>query len=188
MATFENATFGPAAVIHRTAINTKSSWLVEFKAAPITSPGSVDFRGRPGGSVGGFTLGVIQLEYIETNHARYRGATAADGSILQIRDRPPARPSQLCRDTDELVKPVSWWYDPPGRGPATRVFSAAIPPSGVLPLTIQFFDEPADTYDVTLLNTEFTPLRPNRLHSSEVAFNFCTMLAVFARGGRIQRC
>ena len=184
MATFENATFGPAAVTHRTAINTKSSRLVEFKAAQITSPGSVELRGRPGESVGGFTLGVIQLEYIETNHARYRGATAADGSILQIRDRPPARPSQLCRDTDELVKPVSWWYDPPGRGPATSVLpvSAVIPPSGVLPLTIQFFDEPADTYDVTLLNTEFTPPRPNRLHSSQVAFHFCTMLAVFRPG------
>jgi hypothetical protein len=87
MATFENVTFGPAAVTHR--INTKNSRLVEFKAAQITSPGSVELRGRPGGSVGGFTLGVIQLEYIETNHARYRGATAADGLLSD--SRPTAR-------------------------------------------------------------------------------------------------
>lgn len=180
MATFENARFGPAMVTRRTALNVKTSDSVELKAAQIRRPGFVDVRGRPGDPVGGWTLGVIQLQYIETNHARYRGATPAESSVLQVRDRPPARKSQLCRDTIELVTPT-WWYNPPGRGPATSVLPAhaIIPTSGVLPLDVLFFDEPFETYQVSLTAA---PPRPNRLHSAQVAFHFCTMLAVFRPG------
>ena len=105
-------------------------------------------------------------------------------AFFQIRDRPPARPSQLCRDTDELVKPVSWWYDPPRSRSGDERVARFSRYSTIRRASVDdpIFDEPADTYDVTLLNTEFTPngrtvfIRP-RSHSIFVRYSRC-----FARG------
>jgi len=51
--------------------------------------------GAAGENVANWTLGFIQLKYIGTNHARYRGATDRHGSALVSHSN-----QILCRDTD----------------------------------------------------------------------------------------
>lgn len=66
---------------------------------PITITGQCKITGGSGDKPTGWTLGFIQLQWIETNWAYYQGEKNTGGSCLVRRDRPPARPAQGCRDT-----------------------------------------------------------------------------------------
>jgi hypothetical protein len=154
-----------------------SSPTVNFSMREITATGAVKLRGTPGEACGGWILGFFQLEFLEVNHARYRGATMADGSVYVSRDRPPSRMHQLCRDS---LSTTSLWYAPPGADPSTTVtvipVGTTIPSTGELQIAATFFDHPREFYPPTETNTAFMPSRVNFLHSVDIGFAFCTVL------------
>jgi len=155
----------------------------QFVTREITATGAVKLRGVPGEACGGWTLGYFQLEFLEVNHARYRGATIADGSVLVRRDCPPSRPRQLCRDN----LTASLWYSAPGLDPNATVMAlpagTTIPPGGELQIASTFFDQPWETYPTTETNLLFVPPRTTFLHSVKIGFAFCTVLTARDPGG-----
>jgi|GEM_PF-5064190 len=74
----------------------------------IKATGSVKLTGLPGDDCGDWKLGFCQLQFIETNRARYRGVRPVEGSTLVTRDR-DTRPTKLCRDT--LTPGAFFYYD-----------------------------------------------------------------------------
>ena len=66
---------------------------------PIEMRGRCKITGDPGDNPAGWTLGLIQLQWIETNWGYYQGEKDIHGSCFVQRGRPPARPAQGCRDT-----------------------------------------------------------------------------------------
>src|SRR5262245_9691295 len=83
-----------------------------FNSPTIDADGSMRLTGLAGEDVSGWTLGFIQLKYIGTNHARYRGATVRDGSALVTHSN-----QIVCRDTD--IGSTEVWYDSLNSGGTT---------------------------------------------------------------------
>jgi hypothetical protein len=116
----------------------------------------------------GWTLGFLQVEWIDTNWTYYRGQSDTDGSIFFQRARPPARPAVACRDVD-----------PPGEIFYTSPMDLATVPSGAgLPITLRVdhSDQPQDRCDVVVTNSKTG--KPNLLHEAQLEFLFCTVLTV----------
>jgi hypothetical protein len=167
---------------------------LDFTTREINALGQVTLRGIPGEPCAGWALGFFQLEFVETNRAGYRGTTRADGSVLVVRDRPPARARQLCRDTGSTTVPPAFWYNPPagalGHTEDTTMMvlppGATIPATGAQILAATFYDCPAENYPLVQVNSLFVPPRPNSLYSVTIGFAFCTVLAVQDPGGVYQ--
>jgi hypothetical protein len=145
-----------------------------FNAPKIDANASVRLRGTPGESVANWTFGFIQLKYIGTNHARYRGATVSQGSVLVSHSN-----QIVCRDTD--IGSTEVWYDSLNSGgttgPAgTNKLGAAIvvPASGYLDVPAHLFDKPARTWPAVHRNTLVSRGADNFLHSTVVELLFCT--------------
>jgi hypothetical protein len=162
---------------------TIAAGVASFTTQEITTTGSVNLIGSPGDTAAGWARGFFQLQFIETNRARYRGLTAADGSVLVSRDRPPSRLQQLCRDT---TLPGQFFYFPPGEPNVTMTVLPAgtvLPPGGSLMLAATFFDSPKENYPATQPNASWAPPRANLLHSVALGFAFCTVLTAREPGG-----
>jgi len=129
-------------------------------------------------SVGGWTLGFIQLKYLSIDQARYRGATNRDGSMLTTLDN-----KTLCRDTYPNSTDV--WYYPSNQGftsgqfEQTRMLSAFeyLPPTGSLDVRAQFADRTSRWWPTTQINTLVPGHPTNFLHYAYIELFFCTMLA-----------
>jgi hypothetical protein len=147
-----------------------------FRSPTITASGSMRLTGTAGESIAGWTLGFIQLKYIGTNYARYRGATERAGSMLVTGSN-----QIVCRDTDIGSREI--WYDsifsggtvgPTGTNQLAA--GAVIPRTGFLDLPAGLFDQPARWWLSVQTNT-IAPARPdNFLHHADVGLAFCTML------------
>jgi hypothetical protein len=160
-------------------------------SADLTSPGiharaAVTLRGTPGEHVDLFKFGFIQLKFVTDDWAHYRGRAPADGSVFFAADRPPARHRQLCRDTT-LAKPLIFYNGDqpinllaPFVGHHAGFFPAgtAIPASGSIAFTVDYFDSPQRTFDLIRLNNTFGPPRPNFLYSLQTGAAYATMFAV----------
>ena len=72
-------------------------------APEVRATAVVTLKGAPGDDVSLWRFGFIQLKFITDEWAHYRGATEADGSMFLALDRPPARPQQLCRDSNGTI-------------------------------------------------------------------------------------
>lgn len=132
-------------------------------------------NGTPGESLAGWTLGYVQLKFIGTNYARYKGARDHDGSMYVTGNN-----QIVCRDTDEASPAV--WYDPISWGihgaRGTRVLAAGttMPAAGFLDVTAGFDDAPQRSWPTVQVNT-VAPGRPNNyLHHVDIALHFCTLL------------
>lgn len=140
----------------------------------------------------GWTLGVIQLQFVETNWAYYRGATNSDGSAFVQRARPPARLNQACRDTinfgaifvDNNIPPPG--YRSPGIFPSRLYDQFETLPNEYFPvyMGIKFSDAPTATYKTLLTNTRTN--KPNYLRESQVEFLFCSILSLKTPAGNYQ--
>jgi hypothetical protein len=86
-----------------------------FNSPIIDADASMHLTGVEVESVANWTLGFIQLKYIGTNHARYRGATVREGSALVTHSN-----QILCRDTD--IGSAEVWYDSLNAGGTTGPF------------------------------------------------------------------
>ena len=72
-------------------------------APEVRASAVVTLKGTPGDDVGLWQFGFIQLKFITDEWAHYRGVTEADGSMFFAADRPPARPQQLCRNSNGTI-------------------------------------------------------------------------------------
>ncbi|HTT17904.1 MAG TPA: hypothetical protein VMG82_03100 [Candidatus Sulfotelmatobacter sp.] len=148
----------------------------DFNSPTIDAFGSIRLTGTAGESVAGWTLGFIQLKYIGTNYARYRGATDRDGSILITGSN-----QVVCRDTD--IGSVEVWYDSLNSGGTTGPngtnklpAGTIIPATGFLDVPAHLFDQPSRTWQSIVKNTS-VPGHPNNfLHHADIGLAFCTML------------
>jgi hypothetical protein len=147
-----------------------------FRAPTIDAFGSMRLTGTVGESVAGWTLGFIQLKYIGTDYARYRGATDRDGSILITGSN-----QIVCRDTD--IGSVEVWYDSLNAGGATGpngtnklVAGTVIPAAGFLDVPAHLFDRPSRAWQSVVANTSVAGHPNNFLHHVDIGLAFCTML------------
>jgi hypothetical protein len=153
---------------------------MSYTGTPIQATGEVTLLGAPGDSASGWTVGFVQVQWIETNWCYYRGQTANDGSIFIQRARPPARPNQACCDCVNGSPPGKLFYSTiPAHGEIATGTGGAIFP---LKLTVSHFDQPADT--VNLVETNSLKGKPNFLAESQMEFHFCTILSVRDPAGK----
>jgi hypothetical protein len=139
-------------------------------ARPIDMRGQCRITGDPSDNPVGWTLGFIQLQWIETNWGYYQGQTDLDGSCFLQRDRPPARPTQVCRDT--FADGGILFDNNPGHD--RTVIGARTPlPSD---MTALFSDAPFDFYPLKRTNTRTRKI--NFLREVQLEFHFCTILAL----------
>ncbi|QOY91273.1 hypothetical protein [Paludibaculum fermentans] len=169
-------------VIGPTEIDLHLGHAVQLKSARIRAEADVTLMdGIPGSFTGSWKFGFIQLEYSETNYARYRGRQQSHGSTLSTSTR-----RFLVRDTDETAPDI--WYDPPsggvveGRGTQVLRTTTPIPSAGRLTTHVMMEDRPTQPFSTRITNgsTGFF----NFLHHMESTFMFCTILAAQEPGGR----
>ena len=146
---------------------------VSFTTPWIRATGNIVLRGTVGESLENWALGYVQLKFIGTDYARYRGASVGDGSVRVTKNN-----QILCRDTDEATPEV--WYDPiawgihAGRGTRVLTASSLIPASGEFPFEAIFEDGPQRFHEGQKINP--STHRTNLLHQSDIALHFCTIL------------
>jgi hypothetical protein len=148
----------------------------DFNSPTIDADASMRLTGTAGENVANWTLGFIQLKYIGTNHARYRGATVRDGSILVTHSN-----QIVCRDTD--IGSVEVWYDSLNAGGTTGpmgtnklAVGTVLPAAKSLDVRAHLFDQPARAWPSVHPNTLVAGHPNNFLHYAVVELLFCTML------------
>lgn len=143
---------------------------MRFTSTALRAAGRCQITGAPGDNPTNWTLGLIQLQWIETNWGYYRGQANHDGSCLLQRARPPARPTQGCRDT--IAVGGIFVDNNPGRD---RTVAAAGRPFPIA-MTAEFSDAPDDSFPLTRLNSRTG--RVNFLQEAQLEFHFCTVLSL----------
>jgi hypothetical protein len=136
----------------------------------IKISGRCTIKGNPGDDPEGWILGLIQLQWIETNWGYYRGQSNSDGSCLLQRARPPAREAKGCRDT--LTVGEIFVDNDPGKNSTVAKAGTALP----FDMTAQFSDAPGDAYPLTRPNS--LTGKTNFLQEVQLEFHFCTILAL----------
>ncbi|MBV9289540.1 MAG: hypothetical protein JO288_17285 [Hyphomicrobiales bacterium] len=137
---------------------------------PIEMRGRCKITGDPSDNPAGWTLGLIQLQWIETNWGYYQGQKDTDGSVFLQRGRPPARPAQGCRDTFAVGGVL--FDNKPGQDRTVAKAGAPFP----VEMTALFSDSPFDFYPLIRPNTRTG--KTNFLREVQLEFHFCTILAL----------
>jgi hypothetical protein len=164
-------------IVHRPSVDGTT---VSYTASPIRATGEVTLLGDPGDSAIGWTLGFVQLRWIETNWCFYRGKTYYDGSIFI--QRPPDRPGRGCCDCVEGSNPSRMFYSTiPSHGEIALGAGNSFP----LKLAVTHFNQPFDSVNLVELNAHpgLSSVRPNFITESQTEFYFCTVLSVREPGG-----
>ena len=141
-----------------------------FTCKGLIADGKCTIAGLTTDNPAGWTLGMIQLQWIQTDWAYYRGQTNLHGdSFLQFA-RPPARSTQVCRDT---VKPGAIFADlDPVNGRTIARAGAPFP----IEMKAQLRDKPMFNYQLTHKNKDTG--MPNFLSEAQIDFHFCTVLSL----------
>lgn len=155
--------------------------------------GAVDLNGQNASNTNaadpskGWTLGVIQLQYVDTNWGYYRGEVNHDGSMFVQRGH-----SQACRDTinfgaiflDNNPPPPNYRF--PGFFPKDLYDQFETLPNELFPvyMGISFSDAPTVTYKTVLQNTRTR--QPNYLREMQAEFLFCSILSLKSPAGDYQ--
>ena len=128
--------------------------------------------GLPTDKPRGWTLGTIQLLWVTTNWAYYRGQNNGDGDCFLQYARPPARPEQECRDT----------YS------SGSIFVETMPQFGIFQfvaqnfyrfpiiMTASFKDQPVITHPLTRFNSLTS--KTNFLREVQIEWHFCTVFSL----------
>jgi hypothetical protein len=136
------------------------------------------------------------LGFINEDWAHYRNTDPAEGSVFVVRDRPPALPQQLCRDSVaetgiagafqrfpylgpiifyDPETPMQTWWNP--RVTGFLPLGTRIPAGGELSFTVLFSDSPSPHW-WGLNRVNNTAVLPNQLYSLQYSRAFATMFAV----------
>jgi len=158
----------------------------DFKSPKIDAYASMRLTGAAREAVANWTLGFIQLKYIGTNRAHYRGATVQQGSAMVTHSN-----QIVCRDTD--IASVEVWYDSLNAGgttgPAgTNKLAAAtvLPPTKFLDVRAHLFDQPSRWWPSVHTNTLVAGRPDNFLNYAVVELLFCTMLVAQDPAGKFR--
>ena len=155
-----------------------SGGVAHFESTPIRANGSVRLNGQSGDTADNWTLGFIQVQWIETNRLYYRGRAPGGGSILIDRGQPPARPVQGCRDVGAgAVSDI--WYN--------ILHNYAADEDDTVPavLSASFVDRPFDLPD--LIEKNATTKEDNFLREAQIEYHFCLVLALSDPHGRFHQ-
>src|SRR5713226_1185723 len=114
---------------------------------PIEMRGRCRITGGPGDNPAGWTLGLIQLQWIETNWGYYQGEKDIEGSCFLQRARPPARPAQGCRDTVAVGGIL--FDNKPGHDRTVAMAGTPFP----INMTATLSDGPHESYPLTDINS-----------------------------------
>lgn len=136
-----------------------------FQCSKIEATGSVTLIGSQ--PAAGWSLGFIQVEWLDTNWLYYRGQQNNHGSIFFQRSRPPTRPTKVCRD----VKKETDLYYEFGGAPPTVTAGDSFPKT----LTVHHFDKPGDSAKAVVRNS--LTGQDNFLREAQLGFLFCTVLS-----------
>lgn len=151
----------------------------------ISFHGECQITGSAGDDPGGWTLGMIQLKWISTDWSFYRGQFNNDGSLLAQAARPPARPTQNCRDT---VVPGAIFVDNDALvvnklGCHVRTIAKTGSPLP-LKMTSDFFDSPERPFPLTRTNR--TTGKTNFIREAQTEAHYCTVLSLMSPAGTVQ--
>jgi hypothetical protein len=149
-----------------------------FDSGRVSFAGECEIAGAAGDNPAGWTLGIIQLQWIETNWGWYRGQTQKDGSIFEQRARPPARPAQGCRDANG-PSDIFYW-----NGHPTAQTVAATGQQLPFKMTAKIEDQPSEGYQLVRTNSKTG--KPNYLYKAQLEFHFCTVLALMSPAKKYQ--
>jgi hypothetical protein len=154
--------------------NNGQMWL---SATPITIAGQCQIAGVPGDDPAGWTLGVIQLMWIDTFWAYYRGQRDADGSLL-LQFSPAGWPNRGCRDT--IAVPAVFNDDYPGFDRTVVTPGTALPKL----MSAQLWDQPGRRLPLTRVNS--LTRSSNFLREVQCELHFCTTLSLLSPAGAYQ--
>jgi hypothetical protein len=142
---------------------------MQFQNTQLRADCQCQITGLPIDNPAGWTLGVIQLLWVTTNWAYYRGQNNGDGDCFLQYTRPPARPAQACRDT---VAPWEIFVD-------LKPFNKTVAQVGQpFPITMKAVleDRPVITYPFTRVNS--LTGNYNFLREVQIEWHFCTVLSL----------
>lgn len=162
---------------------------VSFESTGLGLSGTVTLQGSATDSPADWAAGFIQLQFVETNWAYYRGQVNNDGCALIQVGRSPARHRQACRDTLDFPHPQpvnDIFYGPPGVslvGGANLKFQDSVN-AGSFPIALRprHIDYPSERK--RLIRTNSKTGKPNYLQATQLEFHFCALLAVRDPAGR----
>jgi len=142
---------------------------MNFTGDGLQAIGKCEITGTTTDDPGGWTLGMIQLQWIMTDWAYYRGQSNSNGdSFLQF-GRPPARPTQACRDT---IKSGAIFVD---LDPNNKTIAETGDPFPIK-MEARLRDKPRVEYDLTRINSLTRSV--NFLSEAQVELHFCTVLSL----------
>ncbi|MCL2713884.1 MAG: hypothetical protein FWD68_04650 [Alphaproteobacteria bacterium] len=140
--------------------------LVQFEGH-VTLTGHIDRR-----LATDWTVGFVQVQWMETNWYSYRGLQNSDGSLLIQRGRLPARPPEPCLDCKHTPAPGDFFV--------TRVGTEAVKsydgPNFPKRIDVVYRDDPKD--ECNLVERNSITNRPNYLSAAQLELFFCTILSV----------
>lgn len=148
---------------------------LNFRCTPIGIKAQCKITGSPSDNPAGWTLGLIQLKFIDTDWAYYRGKSNGDGSSFLQYSRPPALPKGGCRDT--LALGGIFVDNNPG---ADRTVAAAGAPFPIA-LSAAFSDAPSRSFYLKRQNGLTT--KDNFLREAQTELHFCTVLSLKSPAG-----
>jgi len=151
---------------------------MDFTCRGIHFQGECRIAGDAGDNPVGWTLGLIQVKWIDTDWALYRGQAQSDGSSFLQAARPPALSANACRDT---ITPGAFLIDnAPGVDRTVATAGSRLP----LRMTAAFGDSPSRHWPQTRTNS--LTGKVNVLHESQSEIHFCTILTLMNPAGVFQ--
>jgi hypothetical protein len=151
---------------------------MSFSCSSISIKGECKLTGSAGDNPAGWTLGLIQLKFIDTDWAYYRGKSNSDGSSFLQYSRPPALPKGGCRDT---IKVGGIFIDNnPGRDRTVAAPGARFP----IAMSAAFQDAPGREFYLSRKNSLTT--QDNFLREAQTELHFCTVLSLVSPMGVYQ--
>ena len=145
---------------------------MNFTCRGIRFAGKCLITGDVGDNPAGWTLGLIQVKWIDTDWAYYRGQSNADGSSFLQAARPPALTQRSCRDT---ITPGAILIDNnPGLDRTIAKATSALPFS----MTAAFGDAPSRHWPLTRTNGGTKAI--NFLREAQTEIHFCTILTLLS--------
>jgi len=151
---------------------------MNFTSQPIGVRGTCRIDGSAGDNPAGWTLGLIQLKWIDTDWSYYRGQSNGDGSLFVQAARPPALATASCRDT--VVVGAIFIDNNPGGDRTVATAGSPFP----IAMSAAFGDHPSRPFPLTRNNTKTG--KPNFIREAQTEIHFCTILSLMSPAGIFQ--
>ena len=141
-----------------------------FTCSEIVIEGQCTITGNQHDNPAGWTLGLIQLKFIDTDWAYYRGRSNGDGSSFLQYSRPPALPKGGCRDT---LNVGGIFVD---NNPSLNWTIAKAGTPFPIAMSAGFSDAPLRPFDLSRVNG--LTHHDNFLREAQTELHFCTVLSL----------